>query len=120
MSLRWAGGAGTCLLAEKALEDRPGRAVGHKVAFISAEEATWRATIHLMAGRAVEWRLLAVILGDMAGGNGRRLLSGCRGCCGWSGDSGRRWGHGFVGGDLFIGFFEVFLEDPDLVLHGVD
>ena len=90
------------------MEDQSGRATGHKVAFFSAEEAAWRSTIHLMAGRAVEWRLLTVILVDVASGSGRQWLSSCSGCCGWNGDSGHsghRWGRGFVSGDLFIGCF---------------
>ena len=100
-----------------------GRTVGHEVAFFSAEEAAQRSTIHLTAGRAVEWSLFAVILIDVASGGNRWQLSGCSGCCGWSGDSGHgghRWGRGFVGSELLIGFFQILFEKPDLILHGAD
>ena len=114
---------GARLLAKKALEDRLGRTIGHEVAFFSAEEVAWRSTIHLTAGRVVEWRLFAVILVDVAGRSGRWQLSGCSGCCGWrrdSGHGGHRRGRGFVGSDLLVGFFQVLLEEPDLTLHGAD
>ena len=114
-------GAGACLLVEEALKDWAGRTVGHEVAFFTAEETAWGATIHLTARRAVERRFLAVILVNVASGSGRQWLSGCSSCCGRSGDSshsGRRWGRGFLGGDLLICFFEVLFQDPDLVLHG--
>ena len=39
LSSRQSAGAGARLLAEKALEDRTGRAVGHKVTFLSTERA---------------------------------------------------------------------------------
>ena len=76
LSSRRGAGAGECLLAEEVLKDWAGRTVGHKVAFFAAEEATWRATIHLTAGRAVEVRFLVVILVDVASGSSRRCMSG--------------------------------------------
>ena len=94
------------------------------MAFFPAEEAARGSTIHLMAGRAIEWRLLAVILVDVASGGGRRRLSGCSGCCGWSGNSGHgghRRGHGSVSSDLLVvGFLQILFEKPDLTLHGTD
>ena len=118
LSSRRGAGAGACLLAEEALKDWAGRTVGHEVAFFAAEEATWKATIHLTAGRAVEIGFLAVILVDVASGSGRRCLSSSGGlsgggsCCGRcrnSGHGGRGWGIGFVSSDLFVGFPEVLL-----------
>ena len=120
LSLRWSAGAGACLLAKEALEDQAGRAVGHKVAFFSAEEAAQRSSIHLTAGRAVEWRFLAVVLVEVASWSGRRWLSGCRGWSGDSGHGGYRRSRCFVSRDLLVGLFKVFLEDPDLILHSVD
>ena len=38
-------------------------------------------------GRAIEGWLFTVILVDVAGGCGRRRLSGCSGCCWWGGNS---------------------------------
>ena len=38
-------GAGTCLLAEEALEDRACRTIGHKMSFLTTEEAAWWAAI---------------------------------------------------------------------------
>ena len=73
-SSRWGAGSGVCLLAEEVLKDWAGRAVGHEVAFFTAEEATWGATIHLTAGRPVEIWFLTVILVDVASGSGRRWL----------------------------------------------
>ena len=68
MSSRRGAGAGVCWLAEEALKDWAGRTVGHEVAFFAAEEATWRAVIHLTMGRAIEGRFFAVIMVDVAGG----------------------------------------------------
>ena len=76
LSSRRAAGAGACLLAEEALQDGAGRTVGHEVPFFAAEEATWRAAIHLTTGRAIKGWLFTVILVDVAGGCGRRRLSG--------------------------------------------
>ena len=107
LSLRRGAGAGTCLLAEEALNDWVGRTVGHEVAFFATEEVTWRAAIHLTTGRTIEGRFFAVILVDVAGGGGRRPLSGCSGCCDWGGNSGHgghRWGRGPVSSDLLVGF----------------
>ena len=123
LSSRRRSGAGTRLLAEEALKDWACRTVGHEVAFFAAEEAAWKAMIHLRAGRAVEVWFLAVILVDVASGSGRQCLGGgggrcCR--CGDSGHGGRGWGSGFVGGDMLVHLLEVLLQDPDLVLHGVD
>ena len=118
LSSRRSAGAGACLLAKQVLEDRAGRAVGHKVAFLSAEEAAWRSSIQLSAGRAVERRFFAVFLVEVA--SGRRRLSGCND---WSGDSGQgvdRRPCGFVNSDLLVGFLKIFLKDPDLVLYCVD
>ena len=120
LSSRRSAGAGACLLAKEALEDWASRVVGHKVALFSAEEAARWSSIHLTVGRAVEWRFLAVVLVDVASGSGRRWLSGCSGWSGGSGHGGYRWGHGFVSSDLLVGFFKVFLEDPELILHSVD
>ena len=108
LSSRRGAGAGACLLVEEALKDWAGRTVGHEVAFFAAEEATWRAAIHLTTGRAIEGRFLAVILVDVASGGGRKRLSGCSGCCGWGGNSGyggHRRGRGPVSSDLLVGFF---------------
>ena len=94
------------------MKDWAGRTVGHEVAFFAAEEATWRAAIHLTTGRAIEGRLFTVILVDVAGGCVRRRLSGCSGCCGWGGNSGHgshRWGRGPVSNDLLVGFLEIIL-----------
>ena len=105
------------------MKDWAGRTDGHEVAFFAAEEAAWRATIHLTAERAVEVGLLVVILIDVASGSGRRCLSGGGGCCGRCGNGGhggRSWSIGFVSGDLFVGFPEVLLQDPYLVLRRVD
>ena len=123
LSSRWGAGTGACLLAEEALKDWAGRTVGHEVAFFAAEEATWRAMIHLTAERAVEVGLLAVILVDVASESSRRCLSGGGCCCGRCGNSdhgGRCWSIGFVSGNLFIGFPKILLQDPYLVLHRVD
>ena len=108
LSSRRGEGAGAFLLAEEALKDWAGRTVRDEVAFFSAEETTWGSTIHLSAGRVIEWGLLAVILIDMASGGGRRRLSSCRGCCGWGGNSshgGHRQGRGPVSSNLLVGFF---------------
>ena len=105
------------------MKDWACRTVEHEVAFFTAEEAAWRATIQLTAGRAIEVGFLAVILVDVVSGSGRRCLGGGGGCCGRCGDSGhgdRGWGSGFVGGDLLVRLLEVLFQDPDLVLHGVD
>ena len=118
LSSRRGAGAGACLLAKEALKDWAGRTVGHEVAFFAAEEATWRAAIHLTTGR-----LFTVILVDVAGGRGRRRLSGCSGCCGWGGNSGHgshRWGRGPVNSDLLVGLLEILLQELDLLLHGTD
>ena len=123
LSSRRSTGAGTRLLAEGALKDWACRTVGHEVAFFTAEEAEWGATIQLMAGRAVEVWFLALILVDVASRSGRRCLGGGGGCCGRCGDSGhccRSWGSSFVGGILLVRLLEVLFQDPDLVLHGVD
>ena len=76
MSSRRSAGAGTCLLAEEALKDGTGRAVGHKLAFFTAEEAAWWAMIWLTAGRTGIIHLVIVIVVDVACGSGRRLLGG--------------------------------------------
>ena len=105
------------------MKDWAGRTVGHEVAFFAAEEATWLAAIHLTMGRVIEGRLFTVILVDVAGGFRRSRLSGCRGCCGWDGNSGyggNRWGHGPVSSDLLVGLLEILLQEPDLILHGID
>ena len=118
-----AAGTGTRLLAKNALEDRSGRTVRHEVAFFPAEEAARGSMIHLTAGRAIEWRLLAVILVDVASGSGRRRLSGCSGCCSWSRNSGHgshRRGHGSVSSYLLVGFLQILFEMPDLILHCTD
>ena len=75
----------------------------------------------------------AVVFDPSDGGEGgrmeapRRNLGRCgellSGCCGWSGSSGHgghRRGRGFVGGDLLVGFLQILLEDPDLILHRAD
>ena len=80
-SSRRGAGAGVCLLAEAALQDGAGRLFGHEVPFFAAEEAAWRAAIHLTMGRAIKGWLFTVILVDVAGGCCRRRLSGCSGCC---------------------------------------
>ena len=106
LSSRWDADAGTCLLVEEALKDWAGRTVGYEVAFFAAEEATWRAAIHLTTWRVIEGRVFAVILVDVATGGGRRRLNGCSGCCGWGGNSshgGHRWGRGPVSSDLLVG-----------------
>ena len=74
-------------------------------------------------GRAIKGWLFTVILVDVAGGCGRRRLSGCSSCCRCSGNSGHggyRWGHGPVSSDLLIGLFEILFQESDLLLHGVD
>ena len=123
MSSWRAAGTGVRLLAKKALEDRSGRTVRHEVAFFPAEEAAWGSTIHLTAGRAIEWRLLTVILVDVASGGGRRRLSGCSDCCSWSrnsGHGGHRRSRGSVSSDLLVGFLQILFEKLDLILHGAD
>ena len=107
---------GAGLLTEESLKDWAGRTVGHEVAFFAAEEATWRATIHLTTSRAAEIGFLAVILVDVV----RRSGGGCCGRCGNSGHGSRSWGIGFVSSNLFIGFPEVLLLELYLVLHCVD
>ena len=110
------------LLTEKELENWTGRAVGDEVSFLSAEEAAWWSSIHLSAGRAVERRIFIVLLVEVASGrrSGRRRLSGCDGRSGNSCQGVGRGCCGFMGGDLFVGLFEILFEDPDLVLHCVD
>ena len=123
LSSRWGAGAGTSLLAEEALQDGAGRTVGHEVPFFAAEEATWRAAIHLTPGRAIKGWLFIVILVDVAGGYGRRRLSCCSDCCGWvgiSGHGGYRCGRGPVSSDLFVGLFEILFQESDLLFYGVD
>ena len=114
---------GALALARACWRRRRCRTVGHKVPFFAAEEATWRAAIHLTAGRSIEGRLFIVILVDMASGCSRRGLSGCSGCCGWGGNSGHgghRWGRSPMSSDLLVGFLEILLQEPDLLLHGTD
>ena len=120
MSSRQGAGAGTHLLAEEVLKDRACRAVGHKVAFFTAEEAAWWATIWLMEGRTGIIHLFAVIVIDVACGSGRRWLGGSGGRGGQSGDGRCGWGSGFVGSDLLICLLQILFQDLDLVLHGVD
>ena len=79
LSSRRSVGTGARLLAEKALENWMGGAVGDEVSFLSAEEAAWWSSIHLSAGRAVERRIFIVLLVEVASGSGRRRLSGCNG-----------------------------------------
>ena len=114
---RWRG-----LLMEKALKNWTGRVVGDEVSFLSAEEAAWRSSIHLSAGRAVEQRIFIVLLVEVASGrrSGRRRLSGCNGRSGNSCQGIGRGCCGFMGGDLFVGLLEILFEDLDLVLHCVD
>ena len=105
------------------MQDGAGRTVGHEVLFFAAEEATWRAAIHLTTGRAIKVWLFIVILVDVAGGYGRRWLSGYSGCCGRGGNSGHggyKWGCSPVSSDLLVGLFEILFQESDLLLHGVD
>ena len=97
-----------------------GRAVGHKVAFSSTEKAAQWSSIHLTAGKVVEWWFLVVVLVEVASGSGRRRLSGCSGWSGNSGHGGYRRSRGFVSSNFLVGLFKVVLEDPDLILHSVD
>ena len=126
VSSRRSAGAGTRLLAEQALKNGACRAVGHKVAFFTAEEAAWRVTVHSTAGRAVEVHLFAIIVVDVACESSRWGLCGSSSRRGWGGDSGHGhcgWGSrgsSFVGSDVFIRLLEVLLQGPDLVLHGVN
>ena len=119
---RRSAGAGACLLAKEALEDQAGRAVRHKVAFFSTEEAARRSSIHLTAGRVVERWFFAVVLVEVASGSrsGRRWSSGCSSQSRDSSQGVDKRIRGFVSSNLLVGLFKVFLEDPDLVLHGVD
>ena len=119
LSSRRGTGSGACLLAEEALKDWADRTVGHEVAFFTAEEPMWRAAIHLTMGRVIEGRLFTVILVDVAGGRGRRRLSGCSGCCGWDRNSDHgdhRWVRGPVRSDLLVGFLEILLQEPGFAL----
>ena len=115
-----AAGTGACLLAKKALEDRSSRKVRHEVAFFLAEEAARGSRIHLTVGRAIEWRLLAVILVDVASGTGRRRLSSCSGCCGWSGNSGHGGQRRKPTSRTEPQSARWLPTDPDLILHGTD
>ena len=60
------------------------------MAFFTAEEPAWWATIQLTVGRAVEVHFLAVIVVDVASGSGRWCLCSGGSCCrgrvgGWGG-----------------------------------
>ena len=99
-----------------------GRAVEDEVSFLSAEEAAWRSSNHLSAGRAIERRIFTVFLVEVASGrgSGRRRLRGCDGRSGNSCQGVGRGCCGFMGSDLFVGLLENLFEDPDLVLHCVN
>ena len=78
-------------------------------------EAAWWSSIHLLAGRAVEWMIFTVLLVEVA--SGRRRLSGCDDRSRNSGQGVGRRCCGRMGSDLFVGFLEIIFKDLDLILH---